>query len=266
LLDRVAQGRLSTLYRAKLVRTGETVALKLLSEYGCRVANKLSRKLKKDWEGARALKLSHPNVVRTIACGRERGRYYIVMEFLSGGNLSGLLRSDSPAVQGKKIEIMRQAARALEYVHEQGTIHRDVCPRNVMLDADGDAKLIDFGVAATKGDRVRNVGTPAGRPGYMAPERVRHNRFNERTDIYAFGVSLYEVATGQRPFRVSEETYRALASMLNIGFPPPRKVRPSISPRLEAIILRAMATRPDARYPSMTVLLEHLADVTDDDL
>jgi len=266
LIEKVAQGRLSTLYRGEDTKSGETVAVKMLSDYGCKVADKLSRKLKKDWEGERARKFEHRNVVRTMACGKHRGRYYIVMEFLSGGTLASLLQVKSPAIEGKKIEVMRQAARGLEYIHSRGTIHRDVCPRNVMLSAYGVAKLIDFGVAASKGDRIRNTGKRTGRPAYMAPELIRHNRFNARTDIYAFGVSLYEVATGRRPFRVSDDPFEALATVLNTEISPPSKIRPSISARLERVVMRALEPRPHARYPSVTRLLEDLADVTEDDL
>ena len=265
-IEKVAQGRLSTLYRGTHTKTGEVAAIKVLSEYGCRVAEKLTRRLKKDWEGERALKLEHRNVVRTIACGKEHGRYYIVMEFLSGGNLADLLRASAAGIEGNKIDIMRQAARGLEYVHSCGVIHRDICPRNVMLSAYGAGKLIDFGVAANRDDRIRNTGRRTGRPAYMAPELIRTNHFNDRTDVYAFGVSLYEVATGQRPFHVSDDPFQALSSMLNAEFPLPRQVRPSLGERLEAVILKAMAPRPRDRYPSVAELLADLEGVSDDDL
>ena len=267
LLELVSRGRLSSLYRGEDVETGEVVAVKVLTDYGCQVARKLQHKLKKDWEGERARKLQHPNVVRTLTCGRHRGRYYIVMEYLSGGNLLSLLRSRSPLLEGRKIEIMRQAAAGLEYVHRCGVIHRDVCPRNIMLAADGTAKLIDFGVAANRGDRIRDVGQRTGTPAYMAPELVRTNQFDELTDIYAFGVSLYEVATGERPIKFTDDSPQAIAAaILNAAIRRPREVRPSISERLERIILRAMDQRRHARYPSMTRLLEDLATVSDGDL
>jgi serine/threonine protein kinase len=266
LTEKIAQARLSTLYRGLHTKSGEMVAVKVLSDYAGRVADKLTLKLKKEWEGARALKLEHRNVVRTVACGKERGRYYIVMEFLAGGNLATLLQAGSPVVQGKKMEIMRQAARGLEYVHSRGIIHRDVCPRNVMLSAYGVAKLIDFGVAANKADRIRDTGERTGRPAYMAPELIRTNHFNEQTDIYAYGVSLYEVATGQRPFPSRDDAREAIAAVLNTEVAPPRHVRPSMNPRLNAVILKAMAQRVADRYPSVTALLEDLTGLSDADL
>ena len=266
LLDRIAIGRLSTLYRGEHVRTGEVVALKVLSEYGCRVADKLTRKLHKDWEGERGLKLQHPNVVRTIACGKEHEVYYLVMEYLAGGNLASLLQARAPTIEGRRIEVMRQAARGLEYVHSRGVIHRDICLRNVMLAGDGTAKLIDFGVAADRGDRIRDTGFRTGRPAYMAPELIRTNRFDERTDLYAFGIALYEVACGQKPYRTTDDPYQMLATVLNTEVPPPSRLRPSLSKRLERVILRAIEPRREARFASVTELLDALEHVTEDDL
>lgn len=265
-LERLAVGRLSTLYRGEHLGTREVVAIKVLSEYGGRVADKLSRRLGKDWEGERARKLVHPNVVHTIACGKEHGHYYVVMEYLAGGNLATLLQMKSPVIEGRKIEIMRQAAKGLEYVHSRGVIHRDICPRNIMLSGDGTAKLIDFGVAISARDQVLKRGLRTGRPGFMAPELIRDYRYDQRTDVYAFGVSLYCVATGQPPFRTSDDPFEALAIVLNTPIPPPSALRPSISKRLEAVILRAMEPRPQARYPAITRLLDDLAGLSDTDL
>jgi serine/threonine protein kinase len=263
LFDVVAQGRLSVMYRGEDAKTGEPVAVKILTPYACKVADKLSRKLKKPWEGERALKLQHTHLVRTITCGKTQRRYYIVMEFLEGGTLSQAIQSNSPTIQGRRVEIMRQAASGLEYVHKRGVIHRDVCTRNVMLDADGVAKLIDFGVAADKGDRIRDTGQRTGRPSHMAPELIRTTRFDERTDIFALGVSLYEAITGRRPFHSRDETFETLASVLNTEATPPRKVNPQISEQLEAVILRVLAPHRALRYPSVTELLADLERVDD---
>jgi serine/threonine protein kinase len=266
IVEQVARGRLSTLYRGTHVQTGEVAAIKVLSDYACRVAEKLTRKLKKEWEGERQLRLEHRHVVRTIACGKEHERYYIVMEYLPGGNVAELLRSSAKSLAGRRVEVMRQAGRGLGYVHGEGVIHRDICPRNVMISAYGAAKLIDFGVAAERGDRIRNTGQRTGRPVYMAPELIRTNRFNDQTDIYAFGVSLYEVTTGQRPFRLVDDPYKAMTSKLNMEPFSLRKVRPSISERLERVILRAMAPKPKHRFRTMAEVLDALEGIDDGDL
>ena len=265
-VEKVATGRMSVLYRGTHAETGEVAAVKVLSGYGNRVAEKLTRKLKMDWEGTRAQKLEHRNVVRTIGCGKEHGNYYILMEFLPGGNLTGLLRAKSKSIEGRKLQIMQQAGRGLEYIHSVGVIHRDICPRNFMLSAYGVAKLIDFGVAANRDDKIRNTGQRTGRPAYMAPELIRTNHFSEQTDLYAFGVSLYEVATGQRPFQVPDDVRKALSALLNMAAPKPRELRPSVSERLERIILRAIQPDTRNRYPGMGALLEDLDQCDDGDL
>jgi len=265
LIEKVAEGRLSWLFRGEHGGTHESVAVKILSDHGCEIAAKLHR-VKREWEGERAAKLEHRNIVRALGCGKQHSRFYLVMEFLPGGTLANLLSIYSPAIEGKRIEIMRQAARGLEYVHSRGIIHRDICPRNIMLSTYGVAKLIDFGVAISKTDRVLHRGLRTGRPGFMAPEILRDYRYNEATDVYAFGVCLYEAVCGRRPFHLSENTFEAITAALNMGIPRPREVRPSVSPRLEAIIVRALAQRPDVRYPSFTVLLNDLAEVTEADL
>ncbi len=261
--DVVARGRLSVLYRGEVAKSGEIVAVKVLTGYACQVADKLTRKLKKQWEGERALELQHPNVVRTLDCGKSQGRYYIVMEYLEGGNLSQLIHRCDPNIEGRRVEVMRQTVRGLGYVRRCGTIHRDVCTRNVMLDGDGVAKLIDFGVAANKGDRIRDTGKRTGRPSHMAPELIRTNRFDERTDIFALGVALYEACTSQRPFPSREEVFETLSSVLNAEAMPPRKVNPQISERLERVILRTLAPDRSLRYASCDDLLADLERVDD---
>jgi serine/threonine-protein kinase len=266
LLERIAEGKLSYMFRGEHVKTQEVFAIKVLTDYGCDVADKLTRKLKKEWEGERAVKLVHENVVRTLAQGIQHGRYYLVMEYLRGGNVAQLLRSSSPQLAGRRVAVIRDAGRGLAYVHGQGIIHRDMCPRNVLLSGRGVPKLIDFGVSAERGDRIRNTGTRTGRPAYMAPELIRSNHFDERTDIYAFGMSLYEMCTGRRPLRGNEDTFQALAAALNTEVPPPSTMRPSIDPRLEKLIMRALDPRPQRRFPSMDLLLERLEEFSDDDL
>ncbi|NQT87450.1 serine/threonine protein kinase [bacterium] len=266
LLERIGEGKLSYMFRGENTTTGEVVAVKVLTDYGCDVADKLTRKLKKDWEGERAVRFEHPNVVRTFTQGVVHGRYYLVMEYLRGGNVAHLIRNNASKLEGRRVEIMREAGQGLAYVHGQGTIHRDICPQNVLLGEGDVAKLIDFGVSADKADRIRNTGTRTGRPAYMAPELIRSNHFDERTDIYAFGMSLYEMCTGTRPLRGNEDTFQALAAALNTEVPPPSSVLPSLNPRLERLILRCLETRAQRRFPSMLVLLEALEAFGDDDL
>ena len=256
LLTQIASGPMSTVYLAE-GRDGSQVVAKVLSEHGNRIAEKLSVKLKKPWEGERARPLSHPNVVRTLGCGKDKGHYYIVMEYLSGGSLAEHLRVHTPEIMKRRVEILIGAANGLAYVHEKGIIHRDVCPKNMMFDRAGTVKLIDFGVAIHRYDRLRPTEVRTGRPSYLAPELIRHNRFNTQTDIYAFGVMLYEVFAGRRPF-AADSREELMSLHLRAEPVPPSRIDPSISPEMDRVTLRALAKTPHRRYRTMRQLIAGL--------
>ncbi len=236
---------------------GAEVAVKVLTEHGNRIAEKLSVKLGKPWEGTRALALRHPNIVETFEAGKERGNYYIVMEYLPGGSLADRLASRCERTLARRLEILIAAANGLEYVHEKGIIHRDVCPRNMMFDREETVKLIDFGVAIHQSDRLRPTETRTGRPSYQAPELIRYNRFNVQTDIYAFGVTLYEAYTGRRPF-TGESKREVMNLHLRADPVPPSRIDASLEPEVDRVVLRALAKTPQERYPSMAALAADL--------
>ena len=255
--EKLASGPMSTVYLST-GKDGEPVAVKVLSEHGNRIAAKLSVKLGKPWEGEKARPLTHPNVVRTFECGKERGNYYIVMEYLPGGNLAEHLRVRTPGVMAQRLEILIGAASGLAYVHEKGIIHRDVCPKNLLFDAQGTVKLIDFGVAIHKSDRLKQTEIRTGRPSYLAPELIRHNRFNVQTDIYAFGVTLYETFVGRRPF--AADTREELMGLHLRSEPvPPSRMDPSIHPEVDRLVLRALEKVPQDRYQTVREVLTALA-------
>lgn len=251
---KIAEGAHSTIYKCEAPEDGSIVAVKVLSPRAARVATKLTQRLHKAWEGQRALKLVHPNVIRTFHAGQWGDTYFLVMEYLDGGNLSQHIERNSPEIQGRRIPLLCQAAHGLSYVHQSGIIHRDVCPRNFMLAADGTIKLIDFSVAMGVGDVLRNTGARTGRPAYMAPEVIRENAFSERSDIYAFGITMYETLTGRRPFK-GNDRYAAMYNQLNVNPIPPSRYNAAIPPELEALVLRAMAKSPDERFRRMDELL-----------
>jgi len=238
--EKLASGPMSTVYLST-GKDGEPVAVKVLSEHGNRIAAKLSVKLGKPWEG-----------------GKERGNYYIVMEYLPGGNLAEHIRVRTPGVMSRRLEILISAASGLAYVHEKSIIHRDVCPKNLLFDAQGTVKLIDFGVAIHKSDRLKQTEIRTGRPSYLAPELIRHNRFNVQTDIYAFGVTLYETFVGRRPF--AADTREELMGLHLRSEPvPPSRMDPSIHPEVDRLVLRALEKVPQDRYQTVREVLTALA-------
>ena len=252
LIERVAGGPMSVVYRAADA-DGRTVCAKVLTPHGNRIAEKLSVKLKKPWEGERARPLDHTNVVHTYACGKEKGRYYILMEYLSGGSFAEHLRVRSPEIMARRIDIVIAAANGLAYVHEKGIIHRDVCPKNLMFDSEGTVKLIDFGVAIDKHDRLKQTEIRTGRPSYLAPELIRHNRFDTQTDIYAFGVMLYETFAGRRPF-LADSRDELMNLHLRAAPVAPSKIDASISAEVDQVVLKALEKMPQQRYADMKQL------------
>jgi serine/threonine protein kinase len=164
----------------------------------------------------------------------------------------------SPRLHGHRLSIIRQIAEGLGYVHRKGIVHRDICPKNVMVMPNNVAKLIDFGVAIACGDRVSDTGRRTGRPSYMAPELIRSNVFDERTDIYALGVTMYEVVTGVRPF-IGRNRYEKMQMHLQVEAMPPGEIAADVSQRLSSIIIKALAKDPDKRYQDMGSLLDDLS-------
>jgi eukaryotic-like serine/threonine-protein kinase len=249
LLEMIADGPMSTIYLAR-DPAGKPIAAKILSAHGCRIAEKLSVRLGKPWEGERARALNHTNVVRTFVCGREKGTYYILMEYLVGGSFAEHLRLRTPEIMARRLDILIGAANGLAYVHEKGIIHRDICPKNLMFDSQGTVKLIDFGVAVHKFDRLKETETRTGRPSYLAPELIRHNHYNAQTDIYAFGVMLYEAFAGQRPF-LSDDREELMNLQMRASPLPPTKIVPTLPAVVDAAVLRALEKVPQQRYASM---------------
>jgi len=252
LIECVAEGPMSAVYRA-VDADGRTVCAKVLTPHGNRIAEKLSVKLKKPWEGERARPLDHTNVVHAYACGKEKGRYYILMEYLSGGSFAEHLRVRTPEVMARRVDIVIAAANGLAYVHEKGIIHRDVCPKNLMFDSEGTVKLIDFGVAIHKFDRLKQTEIRTGRPSYLAPELIRHNRFDTQTDIYAFGVMLYETFAGRRPF-LADSRDELMNLHLRAAPVAPSKIDASIPAEVDQVVLKALEKMPQQRYADMKQL------------
>jgi eukaryotic-like serine/threonine-protein kinase len=256
LIETIARGPMSTVYIGH-GRRNERVAVKVLTEHGNRIAEKLSVKLKKPWEGERAKILKHPNIVSTLKYGKSRGHYYIIMEYLPGGSFAVRLHARAPEIMGRRLEILLDAANALAYLHEKGIIHRDVCPKNLMFDSEGTVKLIDFGVAIHKTDRLRPTEVRTGRPSYLAPELIRHNIFTVQTDIYAFGVMIYEAFAGQRPFTANSRD-ELMNQHLRAEPVPPSRIDHAVSSEVDRVALRALAKEPDRRYATVRELITAL--------
>jgi serine/threonine protein kinase len=259
---RVGQGSMSKLWKARDLKTGRTIALKVLDMVQ---TNRQLERMKRAYagavppsEGELSVKLKHQNVVQTFEHGTSTtGDQFLVMEFIEGVGFNFLVETNSPQIAGKRIEYLAQAADGLAYIHQQNIIHRDFCPRNMMVNPEGVVKLIDFGLAVPNTPEFRRPGNRSGTANYMAPELIKRGATDERIDIFAFGVSAYECITGKLPWDAPDTTQMMVMHMNN---PPkdPREIRPDIDDDLVKLLLRMLAQNPKKRIGSMKEVAEAL--------
>jgi serine/threonine-protein kinase len=224
-------------------------------------------------EAIAAARLAHPNVVTTYDAATEDDEAFIVMELVRGRSVRRVLSDDGPFSAERAVTIGSQVATALAHAHAQGLIHRDIKPANILLceDADGSvqAKVADFGIAkamSTPDGELTMTGSIVGTAKYLAPEQVEGHEPDGRSDIYALGITLYEMLCGRAPFSGDTELATALAH-LRSDPTPPRRIRPGIPAPLEAAVLHAMARDPEDRPPTAAAFRAELTDIdlgTDD--
>ncbi|MEO6953580.1 MAG: serine/threonine-protein kinase [Polyangia bacterium] len=214
--------------------------------------------------------LHHPNILSVFELGDVEGRYFLVTEYVEGMTLESLVhRTNELRVElplGVAVGLVGQAARGVHHAHEQRApdgsaldiVHRDLAPRNLLIGYDGTLKLADFGAAQASGRRAHTTsGTLRGTPTYMSPEQVTGSHVDRRSDVFGLGILLWELLTQQRLFAkpTSEQIYDAITAG---DVPPPSVVRPDVPVALDAIVARAMSSRPEDRYPTAQAFAEAL--------
>lgn len=253
----VGRGGMGVVYRATDSRLDETVAIKTLpGNVMVRSSEELER-FKREIRLAR--KITHRNVLRTYDYGEADGVYFISMEYVPGYTLSELLEENPRLAPRAALGISRQICRGLEVAHEQGIIHRDIKPQNVLIDPKGEVKVMDFGIArmAEAPESMTSAGMIVGTPHYMSPEQVQGLPLEARSDVYSLGVVIYEMICGQRPF--DAPTLTAVLTAHIVQAPrPPIEIRPEIGAQVNAIILRCLAKNPAERYGNAGELLREL--------
>ena len=252
----VGAGGMSSVYRANDRLLDRKVALKVMHQHYGEDPEYVERFRR---EARSVASLAHPNVVTVIDRGEHAGRQFIVFEYVDGENLKQLIQRRGPAPVRTALELGKQIAQALSFAHQQGLVHRDVKPQNVLLNGEGSAKVTDFGIARSLDVQhgMTQTGTVLGTSDYIAPEQAQGQNVDEQTDVYSLGVVMYELLTGEVPF--PGESFVAVA-MRHINEPPPpiRDKRPDVSPRVEAAVQRAMAKNPSDRFASMAALCAEL--------
>ena len=250
LIGRTGQGSMSKVWRAKDRELGRIVCLKLLDKEKTAKFEARFPGLKRPYEGAICSQLRHKNIVTTYEYGiTEIGEQYLVMELIEGVGLNFLLETKSHQLEGKRVELLSQLAEAVDHVHKTGFLHRDICPRNVMVTADGQVKLIDFGLTIPFRPEFCKPGNRTGTPNYLAPELIKRTTTDQRVDLFALGVTAYEVFTGQLPWEKAE-SMQTLLSHMNSPPRDPRDFQPDLDECTAKFLLKSIERNPSDRFQS----------------
>lgn len=255
--EKIGSGGMADVYKAVDEVLGRTVAVKVLHPRYASDPNFVARFRQ---EAQAAANLSHPNIVNMYDWGREGETYYIVMEYVNGTDLKSLVAQRGPLDPTKVAEYGQQVCAALSVAHGYDIIHRDIKPHNLVLTPDGTIKVMDFGIARAGNTTMTQTGSVLGTAQYISPEQAQGKSLGPASDLYSLGVTLYELVTGRLPFDAETPVATALAQV-NEEPVPPRQVRPSMPPALEAVILRAMRKNPADRYHSAAEMREDLKRV-----
>jgi serine/threonine-protein kinase len=253
----LGSGAMGVVYKAWDANIARTVALKTIrrelldglqeSEIVARFRN----------EAQASGRLLHPNIVAVYDFGEMEDATYIAMEYVDGTPLSAFLGKDAPMDLTASVTCITQLLRALDYAHARGVVHRDIKPANILVTADAQVKITDFGIARIESSTLTQVGAVIGTPSYMSPEQFRGDSVDGRSDLFAVGILLYQMITGVRPF--SGAASAVMHQIINDTPAAPSVLRAELHPAFDAVVLKAMAKRAEDRYPSAQAFLEALA-------
>jgi serine/threonine protein kinase len=258
LLGRTGQGSMSKVFRAYDKNLGRTVCLKVLDKEKTARFEARFFGLNRPTEGAVLIGLRHRNIVQTYEHGlTTEGEQYLVMELIEGKGLNYLIETRDRELVGQRINYLCQIADGLEYCHQQGYLHRDVCPRNVMVNREGMVKLIDFGLAIPYLPEFCKPGNRTGTPSYLAPELIKRVTTDHRVDLFALGVTAYETFTAQLPWE-RQQSWQTLQSHLNNPGRDPRMFNKDLDDAVVRFLNKGIERDPKDRFQSAAAFREAL--------
>jgi len=261
IIEELGKGGMGKVYRVEDKKVKEEVALKLIKPEVAsdkKTIERFSNELKM------ARKIVHKNVGRMYELMEEKGIHFITMEYVPGQDLKGLIRQSRQLTVGTTINIAKQLCEGLTEAHRLGVIHRDLKPSNIMMDKEGNVRIMDFGIARSiKGKGITGTGVMIGTPEYMSPEQVEGLEVDQRSDIYSLGVILYEMMTGKVPFE--GETPLSIALKHKTEMPPdPKKINIQIPGGLSRLILRCLAKDKQERFQDVDAVISELRSVEEE--
>ena len=259
ILEQLGEGGMAVVYKAFDTRTETDVAIKFIRTENI-LPKALGKALKRfQIEAKKMAQLNHPNIVPVTDFGEYEGSPFLVMRYLPGGTLKGLMGDPLPFPQAVKLLI--PIANALKYAHEQGVIHRDIKPGNILITQSGQPVLSDFGVAKVLESEetldLTTTGMGVGTPEYMAPEQAEGKPVNVQADVYSLGIVFYELVTGKKPF-TAETPMAVIVKQMHDPLPQPSLYNPLLPRDVEQVLFKALAKKPENRYANMSEMIQAL--------
>ena len=258
IIEELGRGGMGRVYKALDTEVNEKVALKLIKPE-IAADKKTIERFRNELKFAR--KIRHKNVCQMYDLNREEGSYYITMEYISGDDLKGMIRRMGRFSAAQAITIAKQVCEGLSEAHKLGVVHRDLKPQNIMIDQDGNARIMDFGIARSiEGKSITGAGIMIGTPDYMSPEQVDGKETDQRSDIYSLGIILYEMVTGQTPFE-GDTPFTIGVKHKSEAPKDPKELNPQIPDNLGRVILRCLEKEKEQRYPNSHELCSDLSAI-----